>query len=238
MSKCEDDLITMTRDEFFEQFKPIPHFTLRTMPIWGGYIVHPLDDCEFYPVGKELEFILKQVNNPEPELFIWTHAFDSDRNRCITNGYHLIELFGRGKYRWGGYYITSKPPEEGKRYYILDNPTPAPSKCESKLCERPAVVVVSNAAGADMELCGSCYGAYTVGLNYGMGMIIELPEQMKRDRLAECLMEIRHLVNFDALMSAGRNAIEAFATGMCQTLNTNLRTTNQFKRILLSRGGY
>ncbi len=238
--KEDGDLITMTRDEFFEQFRPMPHFKIRLMPVWGGYAVNPLDDCEFYPVDDELEFVLEHANNPEPGLFIWTHAFDSDGHICITDGYHLVEPIKPA--RLLGYYITSKPPEKGKRYYI----TPAqgkryyitPAPCESEFCTLYSSIVVPNAAGEDVHYCGNCYDAYLVGLNRGMSMIIELPEQMKRARLAEALMEIRHLAKFDLLISAGRNVIEAFATGMCQSLNTELRTTEQFKRILLSRGGY
>ena len=104
--------------------------------------------------------------------------------------------------------------------------------CETENCDWDVFEAVPNASGDDLNLCSSCYDAYIIGLNRGMGMIVELPEAMKRARLADALREIRHSPNFDHLMSSEPDVIEAFATGMCQSLNTDLRTTTQFKRIL------
>ncbi len=225
----EATLITMTRHEFFKQFKPIPHLNA----------VHPLDDYEFMSaIDEENAFILKHANDPESELFVWTHAIDDDGNEYISEGYHLFHPIG--------YYLTGKAPEPGKQYFIQgelggqdrENYVNEPGleisgTCDTKGCKSEGFKSVPSISGDEVGLCDSCYDAYIIGLNRGMGMIVELPEQMKRSRIAELLREIRHLVEFDEMMSSQRDVGMAFGIGVCSALNTDRRTTEQLKRILL-----
>ena len=118
-------------------------------------------------------------------------------------------------------------------------------QCEGKNCEMDMILhpeaeymdgcnVVTTASGDDIRYCGSCYDAYIVGLNRGMGMIIELPESIKRSRLADCLREHRNTVDYDLAM-IGKSMALGLAIGLCHALNVNPETYAQIKRILLSR---
>ena len=109
------------------------------------------------------------------------------------------------------------------------------SQCQAEHCTMDGGNVVTTVSGDDIDFCGSCYDAYIVGLNRGMGMIIELPESIKRSRIAELLWQNRYSIDMDIAREMGKEFMIGLANGMCQALNTEPRTLEQLNEILLSQ---
>ena len=147
------------------------------------------------------------------------------------NGIHLNKCTFFDALKFIGYELVNYETWSGATSGAIGKIT---TICQAEHCKFEATNTVPTGNGDDdANFCPSCYDAYIVGLNKGMGMIVELPEQMKRSRIAELLREIRHLVEFDEMMSSQRDVGMAFGIGVCSALNTDRRTTEQLKRILL-----
>jgi len=92
------NLIQLTEDEWFEQFKPIPNHIDNNASFNDdeqGYM--------FETYGEELEFVKAQEPNR-----IWTYFDGDDGGTYISDGYHVVNRIG--------YFVTALPYDD-KQYY-------------------------------------------------------------------------------------------------------------------------
>lgn len=90
-------LVTMTLDEWEEEFCPIPNH------IRGG------DSYLFQTYGDEVEFVKSKID----EHRVWTLSEGDDGNTYVGAGYHFVNRLG--------YYITETPYDTEANYDILDS---------------------------------------------------------------------------------------------------------------------
>lgn len=96
------NLVTITEDQFFDQFKPIKNH-LAADAAYDGYM--------FETYGKEYEHVNAQLKiNP---LTVWTLLEGDDGNCHINQGWHYVNRIG--------YFITMMPAEDGTQYTILND---------------------------------------------------------------------------------------------------------------------
>jgi len=94
------NLIQLTEDEWFEQFKPIPNHIDNNASFNDdehGYM--------FETYGEELEFVKAQEPNR-----IWTYGDGDDGGTYISDGYHVVNRIG--------YFVTALPYDD-KQYYQI-----------------------------------------------------------------------------------------------------------------------
>jgi len=95
------NLIQLTEDEWFEQFKPIPNHLDKNASFNDdehGYM--------FETYGEELEFVKAQDPNR-----IWTYGDGDDGGTYISDGYHVVNRIG--------YFITALPYDNSKHFYQI-----------------------------------------------------------------------------------------------------------------------
>jgi len=95
------NLIYLTEDEWFEQFKPIPNHLDKNASFNDdehGYM--------FETYGEELEFVKAQDPNR-----IWTYCDGDDGGTFISDGYHIVNRIG--------YFITALPYDNSKHFYQI-----------------------------------------------------------------------------------------------------------------------
>jgi len=95
------NLIQLTEDEWFEQFKPIPNHLDKNASFnddENGYM--------FETYGEELEFVQAQDPNR-----IWTYGDGDDGGTYISDGYHVVNRIG--------YFITALPYDNSKHFYQI-----------------------------------------------------------------------------------------------------------------------
>lgn len=94
------NLIQLTEEEWFEQFKPIPNY----LDDYASF-----NDGEhgymFETYGEELEFVKAQEPNR-----IWTYCDGDDGGTYISDGYHVVNRIG--------YFVTTVPYDD-KQYYQI-----------------------------------------------------------------------------------------------------------------------
>ena len=96
-----NQLVKLTEDQFWEQFKPIKNHLVATS-CYDGHM--------FETYGQEHEFIKEQLKvNP---LTVWT-LLDSENSSFISEGWHYVNRLG--------YFVTEVPAEAGLQYLIEDD---------------------------------------------------------------------------------------------------------------------
>ena len=114
MGRCQmNDLIELTEEEWFEQFKPIPNHIDENASFHDGE-----QGYMFETYGKELEFIKAQAPNT-----IWMYGDGDDGGSYIWNGWHIVNRIG--------YFVTEVPcpPDTTIQIQIGESPIECP-KCE------------------------------------------------------------------------------------------------------------
>jgi hypothetical protein len=95
----DDTYVTLTWDEWVEQFKPIKNTITQ----------YPEPDAEyssFETYGEEVEFVHSKVE----DNLVWTFA-DGDMCSYLSNGYHYINRIN--------YYVCTVPYDPDKTYEII-----------------------------------------------------------------------------------------------------------------------
>lgn len=99
-----NQLVKLTEDQFWEQFKPIKNHIVATS-CYDGHM--------FETYGQEYEFIKEQLKvNP---LTVWT-LLDSENSSFISEGWHYVNRLG--------YFVTEVPAEANLQYLIEDADAP------------------------------------------------------------------------------------------------------------------
>ena len=94
------NLIQLTEDEWFKQFKPIPNHVDENASFNDGE-----HGYMFETYGDEVEFVKSQDSNR-----IWTYSDGDDGGTYITDGYHVVNRIG--------YFVTTVPYDD-KQYYQI-----------------------------------------------------------------------------------------------------------------------
>jgi hypothetical protein len=94
------NLIQLTEDEWFEQFKPIPNHLDENASFNDGE-----QGYMFETYGDEVEFVKSQDSNR-----IWTYSDGDDGGTYISDGYHVVNRIG--------YFVTAVPYDD-KQYYEI-----------------------------------------------------------------------------------------------------------------------
>ena len=94
------NLIQLTEDEWFEQFKPIPNHLDDNASFHDGE-----HGYMFETYGDEVEFVKAQDSNR-----IWTYSDGDNGGTYITDGYHVVNRIG--------YFVTTVPYDD-KQYYQI-----------------------------------------------------------------------------------------------------------------------
>jgi hypothetical protein len=94
------NLIQLTEDEWFEQFKPIPNHLDENASFNDGE-----HGYMFETYGDEVEFVKSQDSNR-----IWTYSDGDDGGTYISDGYHVVNRIG--------YFVTAVPYDD-KQYYQI-----------------------------------------------------------------------------------------------------------------------
>jgi len=94
------NLIQLTEEEWFEQFKPIPNHIDTNASFNDGN-----NGYMFETYGEELEFVKAQDPNR-----VWTYFDGDDGGVYISDGYHVINRIG--------YFVTALPYDD-KQYYEI-----------------------------------------------------------------------------------------------------------------------
>jgi hypothetical protein len=94
------NLIQLTEDEWFEQFKPIPNHLDENASFNDGE-----QGYMFETYGDELEFVKSQDSNR-----IWTYSDGDDGGTYISDGYHVVNRIG--------YFVTTVPYDDSQYYQI------------------------------------------------------------------------------------------------------------------------
>ena len=94
------NLIQLTEDEWFEQFKPIPNHLDDKASFHDGE-----HGYMFETYGDEVEFVKAQDSNR-----IWTYSDGDNGGTYITDGYHVVNRIG--------YFVTAVPYDD-KQYYQI-----------------------------------------------------------------------------------------------------------------------
>ena len=133
-----NELIELTEEEWFEQFKPIPnHIDLNASFNDGenGYM--------FETYGDEVDFVKEQKINK-----IWTYGEGDDGGTYIWSGWRVINRLG--------YFITTVPYDDSKDYQIqISNPDMyACPNCETEWEDESAYLHYEKFE--DLEKCAGC----------------------------------------------------------------------------------
>ena len=94
------NLIQLTEDEWFEQFKPIPNHLDENASFNDGE-----HGYMFETYGDEVEFVKAQEHNR-----IWTYSDGDNGGTYISDGYHVVNRIG--------YFVTTVPYDD-KQYYQI-----------------------------------------------------------------------------------------------------------------------
>ena len=94
------NLIQLTEDEWFEQFKPIPNHLDENASFNDGE-----QGYMFETYGDEVEFVKSQDSNR-----IWTYSDGDDGGTYISDGYHVVNRIG--------YFVTTVPYDDSQYYQI------------------------------------------------------------------------------------------------------------------------
>ncbi len=94
------NLIQLTEEQWFEQFKPIPNHIDDNASFNDGE-----HGYMFETYGEELEFIKAQEPNR-----IWTYSDGDDGGAYICDGYHIVNRIG--------YFVTTVLYDD-KQYYQI-----------------------------------------------------------------------------------------------------------------------
>ena len=94
------NLIQLTEDEWFEQFKPIPNHLDENASFNDGE-----QGYMFETYGDEVEFVKSQDSNR-----IWTYSDGDDGGTYISDGYHVVNRIG--------YFVTAVPYDDSQYYQI------------------------------------------------------------------------------------------------------------------------
>ena len=94
------NLIQLTEDEWFEQFKPIPNHLDENASFNDGE-----HGYMFETYGDEVEFVKAQEPNR-----IWTYCDGDNGGTYISDGYHVVNRIG--------YFVTTVPYDD-KQYYQI-----------------------------------------------------------------------------------------------------------------------
>jgi hypothetical protein len=94
------NLIQLTEDEWFEQFKPIPNHLDENASFNDGE-----HGYMFETYGDEVEFVKSQDSNR-----IWTYSDGDNGGTYISDGYHVVNRIG--------YFVTAVPYDD-KQYYQI-----------------------------------------------------------------------------------------------------------------------
>jgi hypothetical protein len=133
-----NELIELTEEEWFEQFKPIPnHIDLNASFNDGenGYM--------FETYGDEIDFVKEQKINK-----IWTYGEGDDGGTYIWSGWRVINRLG--------YFITTVPYDDSKDYQIqISNPDMyVCPNCETEWEDESAYLHYEKFE--DLEKCAGC----------------------------------------------------------------------------------
>ena len=94
------NLVQLTEDEWFEQFKPIPNHLDENASFNDGE-----HGYMFETYGDEVEFVKSQDSNR-----IWTYSDGDNGGTYISDGYHVVNRIG--------YFVTTVPYDD-KQYYQI-----------------------------------------------------------------------------------------------------------------------
>jgi hypothetical protein len=94
------NLIQLTEDEWFEQFKPIPNYLDDNASFHDGE-----HGYMFETYGEELEFVRAQDSNR-----IWTYIDGDDGGTYIVDGRATVNRIG--------YFVTAVPYDDKQDYQI------------------------------------------------------------------------------------------------------------------------
>jgi hypothetical protein len=94
------NLIQLTEDEWFKQFKPIPNHLDENASFNDGE-----QGYMFETYGDEVEFVKSQDSNR-----IWTYSDGDDGGTYISDGYHVVNRIG--------YFVTTVPYDDSQYYQI------------------------------------------------------------------------------------------------------------------------
>ena len=94
------NLIQLTEDEWFEQFKPIPNHLDENASFNDGE-----QGYMFETYGDEVEFVKSQDSNR-----IWTYSDGDNGGTYISDGYHVVNRIG--------YFVTTVPYDDSQYYQI------------------------------------------------------------------------------------------------------------------------
>ena len=101
MGRCQmNELIQLTEEEWFEEFKPIPNHIDEDASFNDGD-----QGYMFETYGKELEFVQSQEPNR-----IWTYCDGDDNGTYIFQGMRIVNRIG--------YFVTTVPFNDKKDYQI------------------------------------------------------------------------------------------------------------------------
>jgi len=101
LGRCKmNDLIELTEEEWFEEFKPLPNHIDEDASFNDGD-----QGYMFETYGEELEFVKSQEPNR-----IWTYCDGDDRGTYIFEGMRIVNRIG--------YFITTVPFDDSKAYQI------------------------------------------------------------------------------------------------------------------------
>jgi hypothetical protein len=94
------NLIQLTEDEWFKQFKPIPNHLDENASFNDGE-----HGYMFETYGDEVEFVKSQDSNR-----IWTYSDGDNGGTYISDGYHVVNRIG--------YFVTTVPYDDSQYYQI------------------------------------------------------------------------------------------------------------------------
>jgi len=101
LGRCQmNELIQLTEEEWFEEFKPIPNHIDEDASFNDGD-----QGYMFETYGKELEFVQSQEPNR-----IWTYCDGDDNGTYIFQGMRIVNRIG--------YFVTTVPFNDKKDYQI------------------------------------------------------------------------------------------------------------------------
>jgi hypothetical protein len=95
----EDYFVSLTWDEWVEQFKPIKNHITK-------YPDNHMEYESFETFGEEVEFVISKAN----DNLVWTFS-DGDMCTYLSNGYHYINRIN--------YYVCTVPYDPDKTYEII-----------------------------------------------------------------------------------------------------------------------
>ena len=88
----EKKQITITEDEFYEKYNPLPNL-LRDDAPFGGFMFETFGGFMFETFGPELEFVEEHLNCDTCRRGIWT-VIEAEGNFYFLSGFHYVNRFG------------------------------------------------------------------------------------------------------------------------------------------------